>query len=177
MLHGCQHNRHYFDCYREHGRAGCPDQGSQKSSYEKKYEIDFRRSPQRSTQVDTAGNREQPPQQDNEGDVVNQVDVQDFLNGLTGVPEKEWDGEQQGPEGRDLGEMSVPEMWRDQGAQGDGKKDAQEWDDRPKGQKADWAGVGAATVIKVGFAVSVTVILSKNGRCHDTEKAHRQQYQ
>ncbi len=117
-----------------HGGARSPDPGCQDRADQQHGRVDRRGSPQGAPQHDAAGNREQPPEQDDEGDVVDQRDVKDLVEGHAPMREQKREGEEQRPESRHLAEMMVPEPGREQRAQGDGQQDSGKGDDRPDRQ-------------------------------------------
>ena len=117
-----------------HGRARGPDPRGQDRADQQHDGVDRRGSPQGPLQNNAAGNREKPPEQDDEGDVVDQRDVKDLVEGHAPVRVQKREGEEQRPESRHLAEMMVPEPGREQRAQGNGQQDSGKGDDRPDRQ-------------------------------------------
>jgi len=108
------------------GGEECPDQ--QQDS------IDERCSAQRSGDDNPAGDGKEPPEKDNEGDVVDEVDVDDREDSHLAIDINGGHREGDRPEGRHLAVMMVPEFRSEQGAQGDGQEDPREGDHGPEGK-------------------------------------------
>jgi hypothetical protein len=60
--------------------------------------------------------------------------VEDRVESDLPVENQEGQGKKQGPEGRDLPEVVVPEVGDEQGAQGDGEENPRKGQNRPHGQ-------------------------------------------
>jgi hypothetical protein len=99
-------------------------------------------------QQDAAGHRVERPQQNDEGNIVGQDDVQDFIYGAAFEGEEKRDAHGGGPEGGYFAEMVMPEIGQQQGHQGDGEQHAGKRDAAPERQN------GAQIFMTVMAAVS-----------------------
>ena len=102
-----------------HRGARRTDPGGHHRPDQEHHGVDGGRALERSPHHDPAGYGEKPPEEDDEGDIVDQEDLEDLQKGDVAVGIQKGQGEQERPECRYLSEMVVPEMGRQERKQGD----------------------------------------------------------
>ncbi len=117
-----------------HRGAGGADPGGEQGADQQHQRVDGRRAAQRAAHVDAARDGEQRPEQDDEGDVVDQHDVEERLQGLRAIGDQEGHGQEDGPGRGYLRVVPVPEVRRQQGKERDREQDAHEGQCAPERQ-------------------------------------------
>ena len=100
----------------QHRRAGRADPGGERGADRQQGRVDGRRAPEGAAQQDPARHGVERPEQDEEGDVVRDDDVQDLVQRRPAVDGNERDREGRRPEGGDLAVVVVPERGRERAA-------------------------------------------------------------
>ena len=119
----------------QHGRAGGAHPACQDGAHGQQESVHHGRAHQRALETHAAGHGEQREQQDDEGDVVQQNDMQKFVQShIEAVNEETGHQKGQTPEDGDFAEMVFPEVRQGQRHDGDGKQHAGEGND-PDGRE------------------------------------------
>jgi len=113
---------------------------------------------------DPAGGGEERPEKNDEGNVIDQIDVQDLVERLSLEDDQEGDGEDQRPDEADLREVAVPEVRGEERAEGDAEENPGEGDHRPEREALaeGRAVVAAVGVVRLGV-VAVLRLVERGG--------------